>query len=70
MRLVIEPEPGNGLSTASRLMIDKITTVPLGKIGGRIGRLQDADLIKLDAALRMFLGLSERARPAQRSLKP
>jgi mRNA interferase MazF len=38
-RLPIEPNDRNGLQRPSRLMVDKITTVPKSKIDARIGRL-------------------------------
>ena len=37
IRLLIEPNVHNGLRLASRLMVDKITTVPKSKLGKRIG---------------------------------
>ena len=44
IRLLIEPDAHNGLRVASRLMVDKITTVPKPKLGKRIGRLDDQDV--------------------------
>jgi mRNA interferase MazF len=57
-RLLIEPSPLNGLRSPSRLMVDKIATVSKSKFGFRIGRLDDADLPRLDWHLKVFLGLS------------
>ncbi len=57
-RLKVEPTGTNGLKTASRLMVDKITTVPKEKLGRRIGRLGDADMGRLDRAILVFLGLA------------
>jgi mRNA interferase MazF len=57
-RLAITPSPGNGLNTPSRLMVDKITTVPKTKFGTRIGRLDDADMLRLGQAMLVFLGLA------------
>jgi mRNA interferase MazF len=57
-RLVVEPSEANGLETASRLMVDKITTTPKAKLGTRIGRLADDDLLRLKRALLIFLGLA------------
>ena len=37
-RLPVEPNERNGLRSSSRLMVDKITTVPKSKVGERIGR--------------------------------
>ena len=43
---------------ACRLMADKITTVPKSKIGARIGRLDDEDILYLNRAALVFLGLA------------
>lgn len=39
-------------------MVDKITTVPRSKLGDRIGRLCDEDMIALRRAVLVFLGLA------------
>jgi mRNA interferase MazF len=57
-RLPIEPNPKNGLRTPCRLMVDKITTVPKAKIGSLIGRLDDEDVLRLNRAVLVFLGLA------------
>lgn len=57
-RLNIEPSERNGLRAASRLMVDKITTVSKAKLGRRIGHLDDADLVRLNRAIMVFLGLA------------
>ena len=57
-RLPIEPDDGNGLRAACRLMVDKITTVPKEKIGTRIGRLADEDIVRLNRAVLVFLGIA------------
>jgi mRNA interferase MazF len=56
-RLLIKPSPLNRLRSPSRLMIDKIATVRKSKLGYRIGRLDQDDLVRLDAHLKVFLGL-------------
>ena len=58
LRMLIEPTDRNGLSSASRLMIDKITTVPKARLGKRIGKLNDEDVVRLNRALTVFLGLA------------
>jgi mRNA interferase MazF len=58
LRLAVEPNETNGLRTASRLMVDKITTVPKAKLGSRIGRLADTDMVRLNRAMMIFLGLA------------
>jgi mRNA interferase MazF len=57
-RIRIEPSGANGLRASSSLMADKITTVPRDKVGSRVGRLDDEDLIRLNQALLVFLGLA------------
>jgi mRNA interferase MazF len=57
-RLPVAPGGGNGLKESSCLMVDKITTVPKGKIGMRIGRLDDEDIVRLNRAVLVFLGLA------------
>jgi mRNA interferase MazF len=57
-RLPIEPNETNGLRAPCRLMVDKITTVPKAKIGARIGRLGDEDIVRLNRAVLVFLGMA------------
>jgi len=40
LRLPVEPSSQNGLREPSRLMIDKIMTLPRSRVGTRIGRLE------------------------------
>jgi mRNA interferase MazF len=65
-RLPVEPSQVNGLRSECRLMVDKITTVPKSKIGARIGRLADEDIVRLNRAVVVFLGIgsSPAAEPA------
>ena len=58
LRMLIEPSDRNGLANASRLMIDKVTTVPKSRLGKRIGKLNDEDVVRLNRALTVFLGLA------------
>ena len=58
LRMVIEPTDRNGLKNASRLMIDKVTTAPKSRLGKCIGKLSDEDLVRLNRALTVFLGLA------------
>jgi len=57
-RMAVEPNARNGLRSPSRLMVDKITTVPKSKVGERIGRLGDEDIVRLNQAVMVFLGLA------------
>ncbi len=58
IRLRVEPSEVNGLGEPSSLMVDKITTVPRSKLGERVGRLAEEDLVRLDRAIVVFLGLA------------
>jgi len=57
-RLLVEPTETNRLRRPCRLMVDKITTVPKAKVGARIGRLNDADIVRLNRAVLVFLGMA------------
>jgi len=57
-RLPIDPAAENGLDAPSHLMVDKIATVARDKLGRRIGRLADTDMLRLNRAIVMFLGLA------------
>jgi mRNA interferase MazF len=58
VRLEIEPSTKNGLRASSRLMVDKITTVDRRKLQTRVGRLSDAEMLRLNRAVIVFLGLA------------
>ncbi len=58
IRLPVVPDEQNGLREASSLMVDKITTVPRSKLGERIGRLHDQDVVRLARAVVVFFGLA------------
>ena len=57
-RLAVTPNERNGLRSVSQLMVDKLTTVPKERLGARIGRLDDADMVRLNRAMLVFLGLA------------
>ncbi|MBY6242318.1 type II toxin-antitoxin system PemK/MazF family toxin [Methylosinus sp. Sm6] len=68
-RLPVAPNERNGLRVPCRLMADKVTTVPKSKIGAQVGRLDEEDILRLNQAVLVFLGLavSPRPRRARRS---
>lgn len=39
-------------------MVDEITTVPKSKVGERIGRLDEEDVVRLNQAVMAFVGLA------------
>ncbi len=57
-RLPIEPNDVNGLREPCSLMVDKITTVPRSKLGERVGRLNDEEMVRLGRAVLVFFGLA------------
>ncbi len=58
LRLLVEPTEQNGLRLSSSLMVDKVTTVRRTKLGERLGRLSSRDMVRVDRALAVFLGLA------------
>ena len=58
LRIPVQPSKTTGLTELSRLMVDKLTTVPRISLTRRVGRLSDSDVVALDRALVVFLGLA------------
>ena len=61
-RLPVEPNPGNGLRPACRLMVEKITAVPKSKIGQRMGSLDVEDIVRLNRSILVLLGVATSSR--------
>jgi mRNA interferase MazF len=57
-RLAVRPNELNGLRAPCRMMVDKTATVPRTKVGSRVGRLDDEDILRLNQAVLLFLGLA------------
>jgi mRNA interferase MazF len=64
-RLPVQPNERNGLRAPCRLMVDKIVTMPRTKVGARVGRLDDEDILRLNQAVLVFLGLAVSPRTKQ-----
>lgn len=64
-RIAVEPTARNGLRVSSRLMVDKITTVPKAKLGSLVGHLDADDLLRLNQAAMVFLGLAASPRASR-----
>ena len=58
IRLPVTPDGFNGLREPCSLMVDKIVTVPRSRLGERIGRLGDADMLRLARSVVVVLGLA------------
>ncbi len=57
-RLPVTPSDRNGLRSVSRLMVDKLSTISKERLGERIGRLDDEDVVRLNRAMLVFLGVA------------
>ncbi len=58
IRVLARPDGTNGLKRDSLVMIDKITTTPVRKVGSVIGTADAELMFEVDRALAVFLGLS------------
>ena len=57
-RILVEPSPLNGLRLPSRVMADKVSTVPRTRLARKIGQLTAQEMARVDRALFVFLGLA------------
>ena len=57
-RLRLVPSDENGLRTPSDVMVDRTMSVRPNRVGGTIGRLDDADMLRINRALALFLGIA------------
>ncbi len=58
-RITIDPSDNNGLRARSQIMADTPVTVRRARIGQSIGRLNEGDLNRLNAALAFVMGLAD-----------
>jgi len=56
-RITIEPAAMNGLRERSEIMADKPVTLRRERLGKALGRLNQAEIARLDAALAFVMGL-------------
>ena len=57
-RITVDPSPENGLQRISQIQVDEIMTVARERIGGVVGRLDDATLLKVNRSLAVFVGIA------------
>src|SRR5262245_26198340 len=57
-RITVDPSPENGLQRISQIQVDKVMTVARERIGGVIGRLDDATMLKVTRSLAVFVGIA------------
>jgi mRNA interferase MazF len=58
-RITIEAGPETGLRVRSQVMADKPVTVRRERVGQRIGRLEAADMGRVNVALAFVMGLAD-----------
>ena len=58
LRITVEPSETSGLKEFCQIIIDKITTLPIEKVGKVIGRADDALMIRVNRALATFLEIA------------
>lgn len=58
LRVSLDPDPGNGLSRRSQVMIDKAVTVKREKVGPVFGRIAADTQVTVDRCLAVFLGIA------------
>ncbi|MEI8299957.1 MAG: type II toxin-antitoxin system PemK/MazF family toxin [Pseudomonadota bacterium] len=58
-RVTIDPTESNGLRVRSQVMADKPVTIRRERVGGRVGRLDDKDIARLNVALAFVMGLAD-----------
>jgi mRNA interferase MazF len=56
-RLEVEPSDRNGLREVLQIAIDKITVIPVAKIGSVTGDADDALLLRVNRALALLLSI-------------
>ncbi|MGH3630300.1 MAG: type II toxin-antitoxin system PemK/MazF family toxin [Sciscionella sp.] len=59
IRIPVESNDATGIEQPSQIMVDKVTTMPRAGLRDHLGRLADTDLVRLDRALLVFLGLAD-----------
>jgi mRNA interferase MazF len=57
-RLDVSPNTQNGLTKPCQIQVDKIMSIRSERIGKKIGELDDANLLRVNRALAVWLGLA------------
>ena len=58
LRIPLAPGPESGLRAPSQIAIEKLMTVRRDRVGTRIGRVSDEELLALNRSLAVFLGFA------------
>ncbi|WP_336031975.1 type II toxin-antitoxin system PemK/MazF family toxin [Geodermatophilus sp. FMUSA9-8] len=59
VRIPVEPTAATGIEQPSHIMVDKVVTMSRANVRSHLGRLADPDVVRLNRALLVFLGLAE-----------
>ena len=57
-RIEVEPSPENNLNKRSQVMVDKVQTVAVEKVGAPFGRLDDVTMLMITRSLAFWLGFA------------
>jgi mRNA interferase MazF len=58
LRIPVQPSELSGLVRESHIMIDKLTTVRRASVQTRVGRLAPVQMVEVERALLVFLGIA------------
>lgn len=58
VRVTVDPAPTTGLRAVSQVMIDRVVSTPIDKIGPPIGRLNEEAMAEITRRLFFWLGLA------------
>lgn len=58
LRIPVRPSDMSGLMRESQIMIDKLTTVRRANVQARVGRLTPVQMVEVERALLVFLGIA------------
>ena len=58
-RVMVRPNIENGLQKPSQIMVDKVMTVKLHKLGPTFGRVDSDAMIEVERCLAVFLGIAK-----------
>ena len=58
LRIPLQPNNTNGLTTPSSIMIDKISTVRRSRLGQRIGKVSTTEMLQLERGILVFPGMT------------
>jgi mRNA interferase MazF len=56
-RIDVKAHEETGLRQASQIAVDKLTTIPVSKIGGIIGQADDELMLRVSRSIALFLGV-------------